>query len=157
MKGHVMTDLVDRHELRLALEREEAIAKRVLGKGHEPLATSFFEIVYRTLNRAPFAKGPYIICICGSMKFQEKMRWMASHLTLEGAIVVMPNVNAKQDTITPEQKIALDELHKRKIDISSAVFVVNVGGYIGDSTASEIAYALNNNKEVYYLEDITHD
>jgi hypothetical protein len=49
-----MADLVDRHELRLALEREEAIAKRVLGKSHEPLATAFFEIVYRTLNKMPF-------------------------------------------------------------------------------------------------------
>ena len=50
-----MADLVDRHELRLALEREEAIAKRVLGK-NEPLATAFFEIVYRTLNKMPFPK-----------------------------------------------------------------------------------------------------
>lgn len=49
-----MTDFVDRHELRLALEREEAIAKRLLGKSHEPLATAFFEIVYRTLNSMPF-------------------------------------------------------------------------------------------------------
>lgn len=48
-----ITDLVDRHELRLALEREEATAKRLLGK-NAPLATAFFEIVYRTLNGMPF-------------------------------------------------------------------------------------------------------
>jgi hypothetical protein len=47
-----MSGLVDRHELRVALEREERICKRVLGR-NEPLATSFFEIVYRTLNKAP--------------------------------------------------------------------------------------------------------
>lgn len=53
-----MSDLVDRHELRLALEREEVIAKRVLGKDHEPLVTAFFEIVYRTLNKASFPSTP---------------------------------------------------------------------------------------------------
>jgi hypothetical protein len=52
-----MADLVDRHELRLALEREEAIAKGVLPPGHEPLVTAFFEIVYRTLNKMPFPHG----------------------------------------------------------------------------------------------------
>ena len=53
-----MSDLVDRHELRVALEREEAIAKRLLGKGREPLVDAFFEIVYRTLNNASFPVTP---------------------------------------------------------------------------------------------------
>lgn len=48
-----MAGLIDRHELRVALEREEAVLKRLLGKGHEPLATSFFEVIYRTLNKQP--------------------------------------------------------------------------------------------------------
>lgn len=48
-----MAGLIDRHELRVALEHEERVAKRLLGKGHEPLVTSFFEIVYRTLNKQP--------------------------------------------------------------------------------------------------------
>jgi len=51
-----MADLVDRHELRLALEREEVIAKQLLGK-NEPLATAFFDIVYRTLNKMSFPKS----------------------------------------------------------------------------------------------------
>ena len=52
-----MADLVDRHELRLALEREEEAAKRLLGR-NAPLATAFFEIVYRTLNKMPFPSLP---------------------------------------------------------------------------------------------------
>ena len=53
---------------------------------------------------------------------------------------------------TPEQKIALDELHKRKIDLADEVFVLNVGGYIGQSTHSEIEYAIAHRKPVRYLE-----
>lgn len=55
--------------------------------------------------------------------------------------------------ITPEQKIALDELHKRKIDLSDEILVLNVGGYIGQSTANEIAYAANTGKRIRYLEE----
>lgn len=50
------------------------------------------------------------------------------------------------------EKVALDELHKRKIDLADEVFVLNVGGYIGESTQSEINYALAHNKPVGYLE-----
>lgn len=53
---------------------------------------------------------------------------------------------------TAEQKIALDELHKRKIDLADEVLVLNVGGYIGDSTRSEIEYAKVHGKPVKYLE-----
>jgi hypothetical protein len=49
-------------------------------------------------------------------------------------------------------KHALDELHKRKIDLADEIFVINVGGYIGKSTESEIAYALRNHKRVIYME-----
>jgi len=54
---------------------------------------------------------------------------------------------------TPEQKIALDELHKRKIDLADEVLVLNVNGYIGSSTRSEIEYAKQHNKPVRYLCD----
>ena len=46
----------------------------------------------------------------------------------------------------------LDNMHKRKIDMADAIYVINVGGYIGESTKSEIEYALRNGKKVYYLE-----
>lgn len=53
------------------------------------------------------------------------------------------------------EKIALDELHKRKIDLADEVLVLNVGGYIGDSTKSEVTYAIENGKPVRWLEPET--
>jgi len=55
-------------------------------------------------------------------------------------------------SITLEQKVFLDELHKRKIDLSDEILVLNVGGYIGHSTRKEIMYAKEKGKEVCYLE-----
>lgn len=54
--------------------------------------------------------------------------------------------------ITPDQKEALDELHKRKIDLCDEVLVLNVGGYVGDSTRSEVEYAESIKKTVRWLE-----
>ena len=51
-------------------------------------------------------------------------------------------------------KEMLDDMHKRKIDMADAIYVINVGGYIGSSTKSEIEYAKQQSKEVYYLEVI---
>lgn len=51
-----------------------------------------------------------------------------------------------------DQKTALDEWHKRKIDLADEVFVLNVSEYIGSSTRLEIDYALTNEKPVHYLE-----
>ena len=48
----------------------------------------------------------------------------------------------------------LDDMHKRKIDMADEIFVINVGGYIGSSTKSEIEYAKANGREVRYLEQI---
>lgn len=44
-------------------------------------------------------------------------------------------------------KIMLDDMHKRKIDMADEIYVINVGGYIGESTNSEIEYAKQNNKK----------
>jgi hypothetical protein len=52
------------------------------------------------------------------------------------------------------EKVALDELHKRKIDLADEVLVLNVGGYIGSSTRSEIEYAEKLGRPVRYLEPV---
>lgn len=54
--------------------------------------------------------------------------------------------------ITPEQKIMLDELHMRKIDLADEVLILNVGGYIGESTRRELDYAVRLGKKVRFLE-----
>lgn len=85
-------------------------------------------------------------------------------LTLEGNIVISVGLfghsgdnevwdNMDEGTLT-KTKIMLDDMHKRKIDLSDAIYVINVGGYIGESTKSEIEYARLTNKEIMYLEDI---
>ena len=54
----------------------------------------------------------------------------------------------------PGVKEMLDDMHKRKIDMADEIFVINVGGYIGESTRSEIAYAEKTGKKVNYLEPV---
>jgi len=53
---------------------------------------------------------------------------------------------------TEGTKEMLDDMHKRKIDMANEIFVINVGGYIGSSTRSEIEYAAATGKAVHYLE-----
>ncbi len=51
-------------------------------------------------------------------------------------------------------KELLDDMHKRKIDMADEIFAINVGGYVCDSTKSEIAYAAATGKRITYLEPI---
>lgn len=77
---------------------------------------------------------------------------------MAGRIVVAPGVFAHSgDPLTDEDKIMLDELHLRKIDISDSVLVINTNGYIGDSTRREIEYATARGKPVRYIEPIPHN
>jgi len=92
---------------------------------------------------------PRIVCLCGSMRFEEQMREAARVESINGLIVVGPMVNMKHphplwdETADVEQiKTDLDALHKRKIDLADEILVVSdETGYVGDSTRSEIAYA----------------
>lgn len=97
---------------------------------------------------------PEIITLCGSTKFKEEYLEAQKMLTLDGRIVISVGLfgHADSEPISESQKDALDELHKRKIDIADAIYVINVGGYIGDSTKSEIEYAKRHGKSIYYLE-----
>ena len=49
-----------------------------------------------------------------------------------------------------EQLIKLREAHFKKIELSDAIFVVNVNNYIGESTKLEIEYAKKLGKEILY-------
>ena len=78
-------------------------------------------------------------------------------LTLEGNIVISVGLfghSGDEEVWTPGMKEMLDNMHKRKIDMADAIYVINVSGYIGESTRSEIEYALKNGKKVYYLEPV---
>ena len=96
-----------------------------------------------------------VITICGSTRFKNEILETAEQLTLQEHIVLMPNVFHHSDNteLTTEQKIKLDNLHKQKIDMSDGIFVVNVNGYIGESTYSEIDWAERHQKSVWFLID----
>lgn len=102
--------------------------------------------------------GPYkIITLCGSTKFKEQYLEAQKRLTLEGNIVISVGLfghSGDDEVWTEGTKAMLDDMHKRKIDLADEIFVVNVGGYIGESTSSEIAYAKSQGKDVKYLEQV---
>ena len=99
-------------------------------------------------------KFPEVVTLCGSTKFKDEFLKATKQLTLEGKVVLSVGsfMHADNERITEEQKLMLDELHLRKIDLSNSIFVINPNGYIGDSTRREIRYALNKGKKVEYLE-----
>ena len=92
--------------------------------------------------------------LCGSIKFKEEFLKIQEKLTLNGNIVLTPNFfqSIKKEDINEQTKKMLDEMHKQKIDMSDAIYVINVNGYIGESTKNEIEYAKSKNKEILYLE-----
>ena len=102
---------------------------------------------------------PTVVCLCGSTKFKAAFDAAYYAETMAGRIVhsvgfFVHSEHGQAIGCTPKQKIVLDELHKRKIDLSDEIYVLNVGGYIGDSTRSEIDYAVAHGKRVRYLEAI---
>lgn len=93
---------------------------------------------------------PEIVCICGSVRFVAEMRAANRELTLAGVIVVAPGEAGP--LLTNEQRAALDALHLRKIDLADRVLVVNPGGYVGESTSKEIAYARATGKPISFTD-----
>lgn len=100
--------------------------------------------------------GKYpVITLCGSTRFKEMFLEMQKRLTLEGNIVISVGLfghSGDEEVWAPGTKEMLDDMHKRKIDMADAIYVINVDGYIGSSTRSEIEYARNNGKRVLFLE-----
>jgi len=109
--------------------------------------------------------GKYkVITLCGSTKFKDDFMREQKRLTLEGNIVISVGLfghsgdaevweNMDDGTLT-RTKLMLDDMHKRKIDMADEIFVINKNGYIGESTKSEIEYAISTNKKVEFMEEI---
>jgi hypothetical protein len=119
-------------------------------------------------SRLAATPRPEIVVLCGSTRFKDAFIEQNMLLTLQGKIVLSVGMfgSAPDDPhdkdpaglikVTEEQKVLLDDLHKRKIDVADSVLVLNVGGYVGNSTASEIAYARAAGKPVTFLESRLH-
>ena len=109
--------------------------------------------------------GDYpVVTLCGSTRFKDQFMEAQKRLTLEGKIVISVGLfghsgdsevwdGMDEGTLTKTKEM-LDDMHKRKIDMADSIYVINVGGYIGDSTCSEIAYAIEHGKKVEYLEPV---
>jgi len=119
--------------------------------------------VITKIFRSVKTERPEIVCLCGSSRFYAEYQQAYYDLTMQGHIVLSvgfyPHAKAEHghgegvghDSV---QKIELDELHKRKIDLADWVYVLNVGRYIGSSTREEIRYAQKYGKEIRYLDPL---
>ena len=92
------------------------------------------------------------LTICGSMRFETLMQEIAYKLETEQGFNVLQCVYTTNITPSKEQLARLAAAHYRKIDLSDGIYVVNPGGYIGESVRSEIAYAKAKGKEIIYHE-----
>ena len=106
--------------------------------------------------------GKYpVITLCGSTRFKNEFIEAQKRLTLEGNIVISVGLfghsgdaevwDGMDEGTLSRTKEMLDDMHKRKIDMADSIYVINVDGYIGESTKSEIAYAKAHGKEIRYL------
>ena len=98
-----------------------------------------------------------MITLCGSTRFKDEFLEAQKQLTLEGNIVISVGLfghSGDDEVWTEGTKEMLDDMHKRKIDMADEIYVINVGGYIGSSTKSEIEYAKKTGKAVKYLEEV---
>jgi hypothetical protein len=108
--------------------------------------------------------GAYkVITLCGSTRFKKEFIEVQKKLTLKGHIVISVGLfghsgddevwdGMDEDTLTKTKEM-LDDMHKRKIDMADEIYVINKGGYIGESTRSEIEYAKAHGKIINYYED----
>lgn len=102
--------------------------------------------------------APQIVTLCGSTRFRDEFTRINRDLTRSGVIVLAPGVFGHDgDLLTEDDKVRIDALHQDKIRIAHRVFVVNPGGYIGESTRSEIAYAEKLGRPISYLEEVATD
>ncbi len=116
----------------------------------------------RQINaQLPKEDRPTVVCLCGSTRFGDAFRRANLEETLAGRIVLTIGCDMRSDDeifgkMTAEEqahtKDALDELHLRKIDLADEILVLNIGGYTGESTQREIAYARMHQKRIRWLE-----
>ena len=104
-----------------------------------------------------------VVTLCGSTRFKNEFMEAQKKLTLDGKIVISVGLfghsgdkevweSMDEGTLTKTKEM-LDDMHKRKIDMADAIYVINKDGYIGASTRSEIQYALRLGKQIIYMED----
>lgn len=108
------------------------------------------------------ASFPRIVCLCGSTRFWREFQRASLSLTVEGAIVLSIGAATNTDdehfgNLPQEEydriKLALDDLHLKKIELADEVLILNVGGYVGPSTLRELSHARTLGKPITFLEE----
>ena len=138
--------------------------KDILGKAvYRIWPISKFGSIQKYKRGKIVVKNYKVITLCGSTRFKDEFLKVQKDLTLKGNIVISVGLfghsgdsevweNMDEGTLTKTKEM-LDDMHKRKIDMADEIFVINVNGYIGESTKSEIEYAKSLGKGVNYLEN----
>jgi len=94
-----------------------------------------------------------VVTICGSMKLKEQMQKIAGTLAKEkGWCILQPVFCIETTNLTEQDFKLLSEEHFKRIELSDAIYVVNIDGYIGSATKKEIEFAMKHNKEIFYHE-----
>ena len=145
-----------------AADHQDEPLPRSLARLVNPGAGDFYRTILGRLKELPqgtMKPRPTIVCLCGSTRFYEAFQVAYFIETLKGNIVLSVgfyggSIHGEHVGITPEDKVKLDELHLRKIDIADEVYILNCGGYIGESTRRELEYAEALGKTVRFLEDV---
>lgn len=139
-------------QIRTLIRRSQQLAETPMEAENFSTRVTNWQKALREIFKVP--NTPTIVCLCGSTKFKEDFLQASKDFTKRGYIVLSVGwfSHAEDDKPTEEEKEALDELHKRKIDLADQIYVLNRGGYIGDSTRSEVVYAMKTGKPVGWLE-----
>lgn len=110
------------------------------------------------MSNPAVTQRPTIVCLCGSTRFKAEFAMANFRETLAGRIVLSIGCDFKSDAelgLTDADKVRLDALHFRKIELADEVLILNVDGYIGQSTRNELAHARSLGKPVRFLEPVT--
>lgn len=96
-----------------------------------------------------------VVTLCGSTRFKDDFLRVQRELTMAGYVVLSVGVFGHADNVeyTCGAKELLDDIHKQKIAMADAIYVINRDGHIGESTASEIEWAQELGKEIWYMEE----
>jgi hypothetical protein len=105
----------------------------------------------------PHRGGPVvIITLCGSARFEGWFHAWNEALTVAGhtvfSLACLPSIKGTREWYDAETKEALDFAHRRKIEASKAIVVLNAFGYIGPSTLREIEHAKEHKKRIHFLQ-----
>lgn len=94
-----------------------------------------------------------VVTLCGSMRFAKQMQQIAVELETKYGYCVLQPIFDSDVTLNEKDISNLSKAHFKKIDISDIVYIVNIGGYIGNAVAEELQYAKEHNKEIRFHEN----